>query len=146
MEREKKLVIGCDHAGYALKVRLTKYLENKGYSLKDVGTNSEDRVDYPDFGHALASTIIEEEVKFGLLMCGTGNGINMSVNKHAGIRAALCWNPEVAKLARQHNNANVISLPARLITFEDATQIVDAFLNNSFEGGRHEARVNKIDC
>lgn len=138
--------IGADHAGYELKNKVIKHLEEKGIKVKDFGTNSDESVDYPDFGHPVASDVENNMADLGIVICGSGNGINMSVNKHAGIRSALCWNEELAALARQHNNANVLALPARFIEEDLGIKIVDAFINNEFEGGRHERRVNKIGC
>lgn len=139
-----KVAIGSDHAGFLLKEKLKKYLQEKGFKVIDFGAYSEERADYPDFAHPVAKSVETKEVDFGLIMCGTGNGINMAANKHAGIRAALCWNPEIAALARQHNDANILSLPARCITELEALKCVDAFFNTPFEGGRHTERVNKI--
>lgn len=138
--------IGADHAGYQLKDKVIKHLEGKGITVTDHGTNGPDSVDYPDFGHPVATDVENGTSELGIVICGSGNGINMSVNKHAGIRSALCWNEELAALARQHNNANVLALPARFIEEDLGIKIVDAFLNNEFEGGRHERRVNKISC
>jgi ribose 5-phosphate isomerase B len=139
-----KLAIGSDHAGFSLKEKIRKYLTGKGYVLTDTGCFSEERADYPDFGHAVAKAVENKEAEKGILLCGSGNGINMAANKHAGIRSALCWTEEIAKLARQHNDANVLALPARFITEEEANRIVDAFLTTAFEGGRHADRVSKI--
>jgi len=139
-----KVAIGSDHAGFLLKEKLKAYLQDKGFKVIDFGAYSEERADYPDFAHPVAKSVEIKEVDFGLIMCGTGNGINMAANKHKGIRAALCWNPEIAALARQHNDANVLTLPARCITEEEAIKIVDVFFNTAFEGGRHTERVNKI--
>jgi ribose 5-phosphate isomerase B len=141
-----KIAIGCDHAGYKLKEYLLKYLIDKNIVIKDFGTYSEERADYPDFGHAVAIAVENKEFDLGILICGSGNGINITANKHQGIRAALCWNGELAALARQHNDANVLSLPARFITEEIALKCVDAFLTSEFEGGRHADRINKIGC
>jgi ribose 5-phosphate isomerase B len=141
-----KLAIGADHAGFSLKEKLKKYLLEKGIEVKDFGAPSEQSVDYPDFAHPVAKAVEKKEAEFGLLMCGSGNGINMAANKHQGIRAALCWNSEIAKLARQHNDANILSLPARFIEEEEAKKCVDVFLSTPFEGGRHENRVKKINC
>ncbi|MBD3639065.1 MAG: ribose 5-phosphate isomerase B [Crocinitomicaceae bacterium] len=142
----KLIPIGCDHAGYKLKISVVAHLVEKGYKVKDFGTHSEDSVDYPDFGHPVAEMVQENEDMLGIVICGSGNGINMTVNKHTGVRSALCWNQEVAELARQHNNANIIALPARFISEEEALNMVDAFLNTEFEGGRHARRVDKISC
>lgn len=141
-----KLAIGCDHAGFELKETLKKYLVDKGFELVDKGTYSLDSVDYPDFAHAVSIAIEKGEVELGILICGSGNGISMAANKHAGIRAALCWKSEIASLARLHNNANILSLPARFISAEEAKVIADTFLSTDFEGGRHANRVNKIQC
>jgi ribose 5-phosphate isomerase B len=137
--------IGSDHAGFLLKERIKVHVEGLGYEVKDFGPFSEDSVDYPDFAHPVAESVNEKKVDLGILMCGSGNGINMSANKHNGIRAALCWKEELAVLARSHNNANILSLPARFISEEDALNIVSKFLGTSFDGGRHELRVEKID-
>jgi ribose 5-phosphate isomerase B len=139
-----KVAIGSDHAGFLLKEKLKTYLEQKGFFVKDFGAFSEDRADYPDFAHPVANSVERGELDFGVIMCGTGNGINMAANKHKGIRAALCWNADIAALARQHNDANILTLPARCITEEEAKKCVDAFFNTPFEGGRHTDRVNKI--
>jgi ribose 5-phosphate isomerase B len=141
-----KLAAGSDHAGFSLKQEMVAYLRSLGHEVTDFGTYSEDSVDYPDFAHPVANAVEKGEVVFGLLICGSGNGISMAANKHAGIRAALCWKPEIAELARQHNDANVLSLPARFISSEDAKACIDKFLNTAFEGGRHANRVNKISC
>lgn len=139
-----KIAIGSDHAGFELKQKLIPYLQSQGYEIKDFGCYSEERADYPDFAHPVANAVENKEVDFGLLMCGTGNGINMSANKHKGIRAALCWNHEVAALARQHNDANILTLPARCISEEEAKKCVDVFYTTEFEGGRHTDRIKKI--
>lgn len=141
-----KLAIGADHAGFSLKEKLKKYLLEKGIEVKDFGAHSEDSVDYPDFAHPVANAVEKKEVDFGLLMCGSGNGINMAANKHTGIRSALCWNSEIAKLARQHNNANILTLPSRFMEESEAKKCLDVFLATPFEGGRHEGRVKKISC
>jgi ribose 5-phosphate isomerase B len=139
-----KVAIGSDHAGFLLKEKLKSYLQDKGIEVKDFGAYSEERVDYPDFAHPVAICVENKEVDFGLIMCGTGNGINMAANKHIGIRAALCWNADIAALAREHNDANILTLPARCIEVEEAKKCVDVFMNTAFEGGRHTDRVNKI--
>jgi len=139
-----KIVIGSDHAGYELKAKLVNMLKERGIDVSDVGTNSSDSVDYPDYAHTLANMVEGNQAELGISICGSGNGINMATNKHQGIRGALCWNKEIATLARSHNNANVCSLPARFISEEEARQIVDAFLSTPFDGGRHETRINKI--
>lgn len=141
-----KLSIGTDHAGYELKEQLITYLKKLQVEVIDKGCYNSERVDYPDFGHAVALSILNKETDLGILICGSGNGINMSANKHNGIRAALCWNEEIAKLAKQHNNNNILTLPGRFISVEEAIKCVNAFLNETFEGGRHADRINKIDC
>lgn len=143
----KKLIpIGSDHAGFLLKQALIEYLTDKGYELKDFGCYSEESIDYPDYAHPVASLVESTPDMLGILICGSGNGINMTANKHQGIRSALCWKKEIAELARAHNDANIIALPARFISTEEAIEMVDAFLSTDFEGGRHERRVNKIAC
>ncbi len=136
--------LASDHAGYALKQFVKQYLEGKGLEYKDYGTYSEESCDYPDYGHALAKGIEEGECEKGIAICGSGEGINITLNKHQGIRAALCWEPEIAHLARQHNDANVLVLPGRFITNEEADAIMDEYLKTDFEGGRHARRVAKI--
>ncbi|PCH86302.1 MAG: ribose 5-phosphate isomerase B [Flavobacteriales bacterium] len=146
MGKGKKLAIGCDHAGYELKETLKKYMEEKGYDMEDHGTYSDESTDYPEYAHAVANSVAQNNnVDQGILICGSGNGISMAANKHSGVRAALCWEKEVAILARQHNNANIVALPARFVTTEDAKTIVDAFIEEEFDGGRHQRRVDKID-
>jgi ribose 5-phosphate isomerase B len=140
-----KLYIGSDHAGFELKEKLRKYLSEKNYNVTDHGCYSEERADYPDYAHKVAISVLADKDSLGILMCGSGNGINITANKHAGIRSALCWSPEIATLARQHNDANIISLPARFIDYYTATACIDAFLSAKFEGGRHADRVKKID-
>jgi len=142
---EMKVAIGSDHAGFELKEILREYITSKGIRVIDKGCYSLDRADYPDYGHAVANSVLSEEVVMGVLMCGSGNGINISANKHKGIRAALCWNSEIAALARQHNDANILVLPARYISKDEAFKCVDVFLSEKFEGGRHKTRVDKID-
>lgn len=142
----KKIAIGSDHAGFELKEQIISYLKDKGIEVINKGTFSLDRADYPDYGHAVATAVTGNEVEIGILMCGSGNGINMSANKHKGIRAALCWNAEIATLARQHNDANILVLPARYMSPEEAFKCVDIFMNEKFEGGRHQQRIEKIDC
>mgnify|MGYP003300474964 CR=1 FL=1 len=139
----KKLGIACDHAGYEMKEFLVGYLAAKGYEMTAFGTHSEESIDYPDFGHALAEAIENGELKRGIGLCGSGEGMAMTLNKHQSIRAGLCWKAEIAALTRQHNDANVVVLPARFISNDEAIAIVDAFLNTEFEGGRHGRRVEK---
>jgi ribose 5-phosphate isomerase B len=141
---EKKIAIASDHAGYRMKLKIIAYLENQGYDVKDLGATSEESTDYPDYGHPLAEAIESGKFRAGISLCGSGNGINMVTNKHQGIRGALCWNREIAELARKHNDANICSLPARFIDTEEAWEIVQVFLNTSFEGGRHINRIRKI--
>ena len=137
--------IACDHAGYELKKQVVKHLLYKGFEVKDFGTDSSESVDYPDFAHQVGRAINNGEFKRGIVICGSGNGVQMTVNKYPNVRCALCWNAEIAHLGRQHNDCNVISLPARFIPQELALQIVDEFLNTPFEGGRHQRRVEKIN-
>lgn len=141
-----KIAIGGDHAGFELKEIINAQLLVNGHNYKDFGTHSLDSVDYPDFAHPLASAVEKNEFDLGILICGSANGVAMTANKHQGIRAAICWTEEIASLARQHNNANVLCLPARFISAALAEKIVKTFLATSFEGGRHENRVNKISC
>ncbi len=141
---ELPIVIGSDHAGYEYKEEVKKALEAKGLKVDDKGTHSSDSVDYPDFAHPVANDVAAGKAAFGILICGSGNGVCITANKHDGIRAALCWNEEVAALARQHNNANVICMPARYVNVQDAKAMVEIFMNTSFEGGRHGKRVDKI--
>lgn len=136
--------IACDHAGYELKQLVINYLKDDGFDVKDFGTFSSDSCDYPDFAHQLGSAVNRGEFARGIVICGSGNGVQMTVNKYPNVRCALCWNIEIAHLARQHNDANVLSLPARFIPADLAIKIVDEFLNTPFEGGRHQRRVEKI--
>jgi ribose 5-phosphate isomerase B len=138
--------IGADHAGFNLKEKIIKHLQDKGFEIKDFGCYSDSSIDYPDFGHPVA-TMVEENIGMkGILICGSGNGINMTANKHQGVRSALCWKTEIAELARLHNDANIIALPARFISEEDAIEMIDVFFTTEFEGGRHQLRVDKIKC
>ncbi len=143
---KKYIPIGADHAGFELKKAIIKHLKEKGYELEDFGCYSEESIDYPDYGHPVAEKVNSNTTTLGIVICGSGNGINMTVNKHQGVRGALCWGVEIAELARQHNNANILALPARYLSNEEALLIVDAFFETEFEGGRHERRVNKITC
>ena len=138
--------IGADHAGFSLKEKVIEHLKKRGFEIKDFGCFSEESIDYPDFGHPVASMVEENVGMKGILICGSGNGINMTANKHQGIRSALCWKKEIAELARLHNDANIIALPARFISEEEALEMIDVFLTTEFEGGRHQLRVNKIGC
>ncbi len=140
----KKIAFACDHAGFNMKQFLIKELTNAGYETKDFGTFSDESVDYPDFAHPMASAVEKGEFDLGISLCGSGNGINMTANKHQGIRSALCWNVEISELARLHNDANICSLPARFISEKEASEIVNTFLNTKFEGGRHIRRIEKI--
>lgn len=143
--KENTIAIGADHGGYTLKQFLIYNLQEAGYTVKDYGTNSEKSVDYPDIAHPLAKDIASGKYKVGILICGSGNGIMMTANKHKNVRAALCWRKEIAELARLHNDANILALPGRFIDFEVALEMVKVFLNTSFEGGRHQKRVDKIN-
>jgi ribose 5-phosphate isomerase B len=136
--------IGADHAGFQLKSEVIKHLESKGYQVKDYGCYSEESIDYADFGHPVADHVEANEGCKGIVICGSGNGINMTVNKHQGIRGALCWKKEIAQLAREHNDANILTLPARFVSVEEALEMVDIFWNTAFEGGRHQNRIDKI--
>ena len=139
-----KIYIGSDHAGFELKEQIKRHFDGM-YEFVDKGTFSLESVDYPDFAHAVANGVLNESGTIGMLICGTGNGMAMTANKHADIRAALCWSPEISALAKQHNNANILVLPARFISCETAIETVEAFLNSSFEGGRHQRRIDKIN-
>lgn len=142
----KILGMASDHAGYEMKEALKPMLTEMGWEIKDFGTHSTESMDYPDTAHPLGYAVENGEVECGIAICGSGNGISMTLNKHQGIRAALCWNPELGALAKQHNNANVLSLPGRFISLETAKEIVKAYLAADFEGGRHQRRVEKIAC
>lgn len=142
----KPIAIGSDHAGFDYKEDLISFLEGKGLPFTDFGTSSTDSVDYADFAHPVAQSIEKGECSFGILLCGSANGVAITANKHQGIRAAVCWGEELAKLAREHNDANVICIPARFVREGDAEKMVNIFINTVFEGGRHAARVNKIAC
>lgn len=140
-----KISIGNDHAGTEYKFEIIKHLESKGIEVINHGTDATDSADYPDFIHPVANDVTSNTADFGIVVCGSGNGANMTANKHKGVRSALCWIKEIAILAREHNNANVLSIPARYTSKQQALQIVDAFLETAFEGGRHKRRVDKID-
>jgi len=144
--KNMKIAIGSDHAGFELKEKVVSWLESKNADFKDFGTYTAESVDYPDFAHAVASAVEKGNYDLGILICGTGIGVNMTANKHQGIRSALCWNRDVVKLAKSHNDANVICLPGRLISIEEAIEILDIFFNTEFEGGRHKRRIDKISC
>ena len=141
-----KIAIGCDHAGFAYKDGLVAMLQGQGHMVQDFGTNSIESVDYPDFAHAVALAVESGQAEFGILLCGSGNGVAITANKHQGIRCAICWTEELASLARQHNDANVIALPARFIPEILAQAMVRIFISTEFEGGRHARRVDKIAC
>ena len=142
--KKKKIAIVSDHAGYFLKEKLLNYLIREKHDVKDFGCYSEKTVDYPDFGHPLAQAVSSGNYELGISICGTGNGINMVVNKHPGIRSALCWNEEISRLARAHNDSNICAIPGRFINESEAYLIVKTFINTSFEGGRHTPRIEKI--
>lgn len=142
--KKLRIALAADHAGYKYKNELAELLKAEGYEIKDFGTNSEESMDYPDTAHPLASAVENGEFDFGFTLCGSGNGITMTANKHQNIRAALCWNAEIASLARSHNNANVCGIPARFISFEEVKEIAKVFLSTEFEGGRHQNRIDKI--
>lgn len=138
--------IGNDHAGPEYKKAIMVFLQNAGHNVKNHGTNNEDSVDYPDFIHPVAKDVSNEDSALGIIICGSGNGAAMTANKHFKIRAALCWNKELVKLARQHNNANILSLPSRFLTIDQSIEMVDIFIKTEFEGGRHQKRIEKIPC
>ena len=142
----KPIAIGSDHAGFEYKEDLISFLEAKGLPFHDFGTHTSESVDYPDFAHPVSHAVEQGEASFGILLCGSGNGVAITANKHQGIRAALCWGEEIAKLAREHNNANIICIPARFVREGDAEKMVEIFLKTPYEGGRHERRVEKIAC
>jgi len=141
-----KIAIGADHAGFELKTKVIQWLEPNVKMLKNLGTDSEESVDYPDFAHAVAGEVEKGYYDLGILICGSGIGVDMTANKHQGIRSALCWKKEISKLAKSHNNANVICLPGRFITIEEAIEILSTFFNTEYEGGRHDRRIEKISC
>ncbi len=138
--------IGCDHAGFELKLKVIELLQQMGYEVHDFGCFSADSIDYADFAHPVAVAVESSPGSKGIVICGSGNGINMTVNKHQGVRSALCWSPEITRLARQHNDANILALPARFITEEMGLEMVSIFLSTDFEGGRHQTRIDKIPC
>ena len=141
-----KISIGNDHAGPEYKKAIVQYLLSKGYEVTNHGTDTTDSVDYPDFAHPVANDVSEGKADFGIVICGSGNGIAMTVNKHQKVRAGLCWTKEIAYLTRLHNNANILSIPARYTSIQQAVEIVETFLTTEFEGGRHQTRVDKISC
>jgi len=140
------VAIGCDHAGFEYKTKIVPWLNQKGLQVNDCGTYAADSVDYPDYVHPVALSVEKQESSFGILICGTGNGVCMTANKHAGIRAGLCWATDIAKLIRQHNNANIICIPARFVALPYAQDMIEAFMATAFEGGRHQNRINKMNC
>ncbi len=141
---KRNIVIAADHAGYHLKEKIKLFLVKENFNVKDLGTDSEEAVDYPDYGHVLAEEVIKGQYIAGISICGSGNGMNMTANKHQGIRSALCWNEQIGRLAKEHNDANICALPARFVTDAEAFLIVKTFLNASFKGGRHKRRIDKI--
>ena len=142
----KGIAIGSDHAGFEYKQDLVKWLQEKGIKVSDLGVDSANSVDYPDYAHPVANLVEEEIVAFGILLCGSANGVCMTANKHQKIRAALCWQTDVAKLVRQHNNANIICIPARFVSLDLAKQMIEIFIETAFEGGRHATRIGKMAC
>ena len=142
----KPIAIGCDHAGFEYKTEIVKFLNSKGWQVKDFGTYAADSVDYPDYAHPVSEAVEKGDVAFGILLCGSANGVAITANKHQNIRAGLCWISDVAKLVRLHNNANIICIPARFVSIPQARELVEIFINTEFEGGRHATRVNKISC
>ena len=140
------IAIGADHAGFEYKSAIINWLTEKGFKLNDMGVKENKSVDYPDYAHPVATAVENAEASFGILLCGSANGVAITANKHQGIRAALCWQKDIAELARQHNNANIVCIPSRFVALEYAKQIIEAFITTPFEGGRHANRVNKIAC
>ncbi len=145
-DKSKPIAIGCDHAGFDCKEDLISFLEGEKMDFRDFGTFNKDSVDYPDFAHPVADAVESGDYAFGVLLCGSANGVAIAANKHAGVRAAICWGEELAELARKHNNANVLCIPARFVRDGDAEKMLDIFMNTAFEGGRHALRVDKIPC
>ena len=145
-DHSKPIALGADHAGYEYKEAIKSHLEKKDMQVKDFGTHSPGSVDYPDFAHPTASSVENNETSFGILVCGSANGVAITANKHAAIRAAICWKPELATLSRLHNNANIICIPSRFVSLSETLEMIDLFIATEFEGGRHEERVNKISC
>ena len=145
-DMSKPVAIGCDHAGFEYKIEIVKHLNGLGYQVEDFGTYSTGSVDYPDFAHPTAESVEKGNAAFGILVCGSANGVAITANKHQGIRAAICWQKDIAELTRQHNNANIVCIPARFISLHAAIEIINIFVNTAFEGGRHAQRINKIGC
>ena len=142
--KNRSISIGCDHAGFKHKKHLVEFLRKLGHVVRDFGCENESSVDYPDFAHLVATAVSKNKSDLGILLCGSGNGINMTANKYSQIRSALCWNVEIAKLARQHNNANILAMPSRYITLQEAEDMTKIFIETDFEGGRHQSRIDKI--
>jgi ribose 5-phosphate isomerase B len=142
----KPIAVGADHAGYEYKTVIVGLLQDKGFEVRDFGTYTKDSVDYPDFAHPVASAVENGDAGCGILICGSGNGVAITANKHQGVRAAICWVADLARLAREHNNANILCIPARFVSTPHAEEMVNIFLSTAFEGGRHEKRVEKIAC
>lgn len=140
------VAIGSDHAGFEYKEEVISFLESKGMQVKDYGTHSKDSVDYPDYAHPVSTAVERDQAAFGILICGSANGVAITANKHQGVRAAICWGEELARLARSHNNANVLCIPARFVDVPVANQMVEVFIDTPFEGGRHQDRVRKMVC
>ena len=140
------IAVGCDHAGFDYKTNIVPWLNQQGWQIHDFGTYAANSVDYPDYAHPAALSVEKGESAFGILICGTGNGVCMTANKHQGIRAGLCWATDVARLIRRHNNANIICIPARFVALAAAQDMIEAFMNTAFEGGRHQNRINKMSC
>lgn len=140
----EKIIVASDHAGFRLKEKVVNWLINNRYEVKDIGCFSEDSVDYPDFAHPLAVAVEKKDYKYGITICGSGNGISMAANKHQGIRSAVCWNEEISRLARAHNDANICALPGRFMTEAEAYLVIKTFLTTPFEGGRHKRRIDKM--
>lgn len=140
------VAIGCDHAGFDYKTQLVPWLNQLGWQVNDAGTYAADSVDYPDYAHPVAGSVEKGDSAFGILLCGSGNGVCMTANKHAGIRAGLCWSTDIARLVRQHNNANIICIPARFVTLPVAQEMINIFIGTAFEGGRHQHRIDKMAC
>jgi ribose 5-phosphate isomerase B len=145
-DSSKPIAIGCDHAGFDCKEDLISFLEGEKMTYKDFGTFNKDSVDYPDFAHPVALAVEDGEASFGILLCGSANGVAITANKHQNVRAAICWGEELAELARKHNDANILCIPARFVRDGDAEKMLDVFMNTEFEGGRHSTRVGKIAC
>ncbi len=142
----KPIAIGCDHAGFEYKTEIVKHLNKSGYQITDFGTYEQSSVDYPDFAHPTALSIQNNEAAFGILICGSANGVAITANKHSNVRAALCWQKDVSEITRKHNNANIICIPARFVSLSYSIEMIETFINTAFEGGRHQIRIDKISC